>query len=180
MIERGAEWAHGMLQSEHTDVSYGGEGPTEMDAGTAVRTDYVSYYDGYAANLSRMAVVGTPSDAQRERYRDVLEIHRALMDDVLGAGVEATQVWEFVSEQASDRGYDSVSGLAGHSTGVWWHQEDPIFRPGNETRLRPGMVVCLEPILEGFWHLQDQLLITDDGAERLSDGFDIGELPVIR
>jgi len=32
------------------------------------------------------------------------------------------------------------------------------------------MAVCLEPFLEAFWHLQNQLLITNDGPELLSAG----------
>ncbi|MEZ4570878.1 MAG: hypothetical protein R2849_11240 [Thermomicrobiales bacterium] len=46
-----------------------------------------------------------------------------------------------------------------------------------ETReLRPGMVVCLEPILDGFWHLQDEILITDNDPELLSTMFDTSRL----
>ncbi|MFB6311382.1 MAG: M24 family metallopeptidase [Salinirussus sp.] len=176
MIRRGAEWAHGLLQSDRTDVRYGGEGPTPIDKGTAFRTDYVSYYRGYAANLSRMAVAGQPTEEQRECYADVREIHRTLIDEKLRPGVPVESIWEFVRDEIQARGYSSVSGLAGHSTGAWWHQEEPIFRPGIDAELRSGMVVCLEPIVDGFWHLQDQLLITDDGAELLSDTFDTAEL----
>ena len=69
-----------------------------------------------------------------------------------------------------------VIGLAGHSIGVWWHQEEPLFSPGEERELQTGMVVCLEPVLKRFWHVQDQLLITDDGPELLSDGFNTDQL----
>ena len=33
--------------------------------------------------------------------------------------------------------------------------------PNESGALEPGMVVCLEPVVDGFWHLQDELLITE-------------------
>lgn len=179
MIREGAEWAHGMLQSDNRMIKYGGEGPVSITTGDLLKTDYVSYHSGYAANLSRMAVMGTPTAEQRETYQELLEIHRAIIAETMHPGVEAQEVWMALRDQFREHGYDSVGGLAGHSTGVWWHQEEPIFRQGETTRLKPGMVVCLEPILEEYWHLQDQILITDSGPEILSETFPIDELFVM-
>jgi Xaa-Pro aminopeptidase len=179
MIERGAEWGHGMMQSDNTDITYGGEGPVPVEDGDVIRTDYVSYYRGYAANLSRMAVMGSPTDEQVEYYEDVRDIHRTILDEKIRPGVEAQEVYEFLKEQLRNHGYTDAASLAGHSTGIWWHQEEPIFHPGEETELQPGMVVCLEPIVDGFWHVQDQILVTEDGAELLSDEFDTSELFVM-
>lgn len=123
--------------------------------------------------------MGTPTAEQRETYQELLEIHRAIIAETMHPGVEAQEVWMALRDQFREHGYDSVGGLAGHSTGVWWHQEEPIFRQGETTRLKPGMVVCLEPILEEYWHLQDQILITDSGPEILSETFPIDELFVM-
>lgn len=179
MIEAGAEWAHGMLQSNNQLIKYGGEGPVPITAGDLVKTDYVSYHQGYAANLSRMFVMGNPTQAQMDTYAELLSIHEELIEETMHPGVEAQEVWMALRDKFQEYGYDSVGGLAGHSTGVWWHQEEPIFRKGETTTLKPGMVVCLEPILEGYWHLQDQILITEDGPELLSDSFDTSELFVM-
>jgi Xaa-Pro aminopeptidase len=179
MIREGAEWAHGMLQSNNQMIKYGGEGPIPITSGDLVKTDYVSYHRGYAANLSRMFVMGRPSNAQRETYAELFSIHQELIQGTMHPGVEAQTVWMTLRDKFQEHGYYSVGGLAGHSTGVWWHQEEPIFRPGETTTLTPGMVVCLEPILDGYWHLQDQILITEDGPEILSDTFNRGELFVM-
>jgi Xaa-Pro aminopeptidase len=48
--------------------------------------------------------------------------------------------------------------------------------PGEARPLLPGMVICLEPILDGFWHLQDEILVTDDAPELLSTTFDTSRL----
>lgn len=180
MVHRGAEWGHGMMQSNNTRILYGGEGPVEITNGDLVKTDYVSYFNGYAANLSRMAVMGRPSATQKRRYQELLEVHRSLIEEVLRPGITGDEVWNALNDRLREKRYTDAAGLAGHSTGVWWHQEEPILRSGEETTLKPGMVVCLEPIIEKYWHIQDQILITDDGAELISDGFDTNGLFVMK
>jgi Xaa-Pro aminopeptidase len=179
MLRLGAESAHGMLQASTNPITYGGESPVPIDRGVVVRTDYVCYYHGYPANLSRMAVMGTPSAEQEARYQTLLTVHRATIDQRLRPGVAASAVWEFVRERFTDAGFDWNVGLVGHSTGVWWHQEEPMLVPNESRLLRAGMVVCLEPILEGFWHLQDQILITESDPVILSDRFGIDQLFVM-
>jgi Xaa-Pro aminopeptidase len=179
MLRLGAESAHGMLQASTNPITYGGESPVPIDRGVVVRTDYVCYYHGYPANLSRMAVMGTPSAEQEARYQTLLTVHRATIDQMLRPGVAASAVWEFVRERFADAGFDWNVGLVGHSTGVWWHQEEPMLVPNESRLLRAGMVVCLEPILEGFWHLQDQILITESDPVILSDRFGIDQLFVM-
>jgi Xaa-Pro aminopeptidase len=179
MLRLGAESAHGMLQASTNPVTYGGEGATPIDRGVAVRTDYVCYYHGYPANLSRMAVMGTPSAEQVARYQTLLSVHRATIEQMLRPGVAASAVWEFVRERFTAAGFDWNGGLVGHSTGVWWHQEEPMLVPNESRTLRTNMVVCLEPILEGFWHLQDQILITGNDPVILSDRFGIDQLFVM-
>lgn len=176
MIENGAESAHGMLQASTTPVTYGGEGDVPIQPGVAVRTDYVCYYQGYAANLSRMAVMGPASSSQAERYETLLGIHRQTIETILRPGNTAEAVYEFGRDRLIDARSTVVSGLIGHSVGVWWHQEEPMLVPGERRTLRAGMVVCLEPILDGFWHLQDEILITDDEPKLLSTMFDTSRL----
>ena len=89
---------------------------------------------------------------------------------------EAAEVYEFVRERFVAAGHPEVASLVGHSIGVWWHQEEPMLIPNERRTLERGMIVCLEPILDGFWHVQDELLITDSGCELLSDGFETDEL----
>jgi Xaa-Pro aminopeptidase len=176
MIESGADSAHGMLQASTTPVTYGGEGDVAINPGVAVRTDYVSYYQGYAANLSRMAVMGPASTGQAERYATLVDVHRTTIDAVLRPGLSAEAVYDFGRARLIEARSTVVAGLIGHSVGVWWHQEEPMLVPGEKRLLRPGMVVCLEPILDGFWHLQDEILITDSDPEILSTKFDTSRL----
>lgn len=176
LLRLGCDSAHGMLQASTNLVTYGGEGDTPIERGVAVRTDYVSYLEGYAANLSRMAVMGPPSPEQQALYATLLRVHRTTIASALRPGVEAREVYRIFHEQMDAAGHPRVAGLVGHSIGVWWHQEEPMLVPSEARPLRPGMVVCLEPILDGFWHLQDEILIRDDEPELISTRFDTGGL----
>jgi Xaa-Pro aminopeptidase len=165
----GAESAHGMMQSSRNPITYGGESDIDVEPGDLIRTDYVSYHDGYAANLSRMAVMGAPTSVQEEMYDLLLSVHRETVTRMLRPGVRAAEVYEFVRERFVAAGFPSVASLVGHSIGIWWHQEEPMLIPTEDRTLERGMVVCLEPILDGYWHLQDELLLTDTGCELVSD-----------
>ena len=79
---------------------------------------------------------------------------------------------------------EQVGEIAGHGIGLeLW--ERPLIKvhdsPDDDVSLRPGMVLCLEPILApahpdgglaGIFVFEQQVLVTADGCEVLS-----GELP---
>lgn len=176
MLRLGAESVHGMMQCSANPVTYGGEGATPVRLGDLVRTDYVCYVQGYPANLSRMAVMGPATTEQTDLYRVLLSVHRETIEKMLRPQVPARDVFDFVRRRFIDAGFDWQAGLVGHSVGVWWHQEEPMLVPSESRILREHMVVCLEPILEGYWHLQDQVLITGQGPVVLSDRFDTSRL----
>jgi Xaa-Pro aminopeptidase len=173
---QGADSAHGMMQSSRNPITYGGESELPVESGDLVRTDYVSYHEGYAANLSRMAVMGDASSDQEEMYALLLRVHRETIANALRPGVRASEVYAFVRDRFVAAGFPSVASLVGHGIGVWWHQEEPMLIPTEEQALEAGMVVCLEPILDGYWHVQDEVVITEAGSELVSDGFQTDEL----
>ncbi|MCP9486924.1 MAG: aminopeptidase P family protein [Gaiellaceae bacterium MAG52_C11] len=176
LARHGAESAHGMMQSSRNPVVYGGESDVEVMLGDLIRTDYVSYHDGYAANLSRMAVMGDASPAHEAMYALLVSVHRETIAETLRPGIKASEVYNFVRDRFVAEGFPAVASLVGHSIGVWWHQEEPMLIPIEDRTLEPAMVICLEPILDGYWHVQDELLITDTACELLSDGLSTDEL----
>ncbi len=146
-IRRGANWAHGILNTSRNNVAYGGEGDMAFQAGDIIRNDYVSYLNGYPGHQSRTVVVGEPSQELRETYK----VHR--------------DIYHFANNAFNDAGIEGKVALAGHGVGAWWHQQEPYMVPSGKHTLEKGMVVALEPHI-GSWHLQDMVLITD-GAPRL-------------
>ena len=79
-LRRGANWAHGILNSSRNTVAYGGESDLAFEAGDIVRNDYVSYLNGYPGHQSRSVCLGPPSDEQKRIYQVVRDIYCATIE----------------------------------------------------------------------------------------------------
>jgi Xaa-Pro aminopeptidase len=176
-IRKGAGWAHGILNSSRNSVIYGGEGDTVFQEGDIIRNDYVAYHRGYPGHQSRTVVVGEPSAEQKATYRLVRDAYRATIEQCR-PGVQAQEIHRFASESFRKAGFPDPLALAGHSVGPWWHQQPPFLVPGSSVELEAGMVLALEPHVR-FWHLQDMVLVTDEGPRLLSARFSTDEMLVV-
>ena len=136
------------------------------------------------ADMTRTYVVGTPPDELVEYHRLVKEaLDRSL--EATKPGVPGIEVFKLVCELFEENGQKTVlsktpgevlengffHGL-GHGVGLEVH-EAPNLGRGGTAELIPGDVVTLEPGLyrQGFGgcRLEDLVLVTQDGAENLTD-----------
>ena len=177
-LRRGANWAHGILNSSRNAVAYGGESDMAFQAGDIIRNDYVSYLNGYPGHQSRTVVVGRPTDDQKNTYRVTRDIYRATIDRCR-PGAKASDIYHFANDSFHQAGFQGNVSLAGHGVGAWWHQQEPYMVPSSDRVLEKGMVVALEPHI-GYWHLQDMVLVTDDGPRLLSPLINTDEMLVAR
>ena len=175
-LRRGANWAHGILNSSRNTVAYGGESDLAFEAGDIIRNDYVSYLNGYPGHQSRTVVVGPPTAEQIETYRVTRDIYRATIDRCR-PGAKASDIYHFANDSFHRAGFQGNVSLAGHGVGAWWHQQEPYMVPSSSRVLEEGMVVALEPHI-GYWHLQDMVLITDHEPRLLSPLINTGEMLV--
>lgn len=138
-----------------------------MDAGCTV--------SGYWSDYSRAGTVGTPTDEQ-SHAQDA--IHRITTDAIalVRPGMRASSVWEFCLRQLDALGFpitSSITQLAarvGHGMGLDM-TEPPHLGPHDTTVLQAGMVITIEPGVAtsyGTFHVEENVLITEDGAEVLS------------
>lgn len=169
-LRRGANWAHGILNSSRNRIPYAGESDDAWQKGDIVRTDYVAYVDGYPGHQSRNAVLGKPSEQQVRDYATAREIYGKTID-ACRPGVSAGEVYDFVVKEFARHGWSYTSQLAGHGVGCWWHQQEPILRRKSPHVLEAGMVLALEPHVN-FWHVQDMILVKEGAPELLSAKFD--------
>jgi methionyl aminopeptidase len=152
-------------------VVHGVPGRQALREGDIVGIDFACYLDGWCADSARTVAVGVVSAPARgllDATREALE--RAIAECVpgrrlgdLGAAVEGF---------AGERGFAVVREFVGHGIGRRMHEQPSVpnyGRPGTGLRLKPGMVLAIEPMLNagsGRVRMLDDgwTVVTADGA----------------
>lgn len=176
-LAKGANWAHGILNSSRNTVMYGGESAFTFRRGDVIRNDYVLWYRGYPGHQSRPVSIAEPSPERRRDYQAVRDIYRATVARAR-PGVRACDVHAFAADAFRDAGYPGRVAIAGHSVGAWWHQQPPYLVPADDTPIEAGMVLAFEPHVNEY-HIQDMFLITAQGQENLSPLFGTDAMLVV-
>jgi methionyl aminopeptidase len=159
--------------------------------GDVIGIDFACFVDGWCADAARTVAVGVvsaPARALIDATREALA--RAISECVpgrrlgdLGAAVEG---------HASERRFAVVRDFVGHGIGRRMHEQPSVpnyGRPGTGLRLKPGMVLAIEPMLnagsgrvrmlDDGWtvvtadgalsaHVEHTVAITDDGPAILT------------
>ncbi|MCG2879961.1 MAG: Xaa-Pro peptidase family protein [Vulcanisaeta sp.] len=136
--------------------------------GDVLVTGATADISGYMAELERNLFVGEPPSEVIKYHKIALKLQEAALN-ALRPGVKASDVDRAVIKAAKELGvYDYLLHHSGHGLGLEAH-EAPFLDVGDDTVLRPGMVVTVEPgiyvpKLGGFRH-SDTVVIRDDGIE---------------
>ena len=147
-------------------------GDEPIASGVLVTVDAGCVVDGYCSDCTRTFAVGEVSERHQELYALCLEAQLAGLEAV-GPGVHGRDA------DAASRDRIEAAGLGwayghgmGHGVGMQIH-EAPALRPESTDVLEAGNVVSVEPGIyipdEGAGlRIEDLVLVTDDGAERLT------------
>jgi methionyl aminopeptidase len=130
-------------------VVHGIPGQTRLADGDLVSIDCGAFLGGWCGDAAISLAVGEPRPEDLELI--------AATDAALQRGIEAAQpgrqlgdVGHAIGLRARQAGYGLLAHHGGHGVGRAMH-EDPFVpnegRPGRGYRLRPGLVVALEPML---------------------------------
>lgn len=154
--------------------------PKPIVAGEMVVIDLGCVLNGYTGDFARTTVAGTPTREQGRLYQAAYAAHQAGIAAAV-PGARCGDVDRLIRDVLRDEGYEEYTAgwATGHQLGYGLHGS-PIIGPGVEDELRPGMVINLEPALFtpdrfdiGGVEIEDTLLITEDGNERLTHlGYD--------
>ncbi len=144
---------------------------TPVPADTLVTVDAGCVCDGYCSDCTRTFATGEISEQFEEIYAICLAAQLAGVAAV-GPGVGGREADAASRDPISEAGYGELYGHGmGHGLGLEVH-EAPGLRPESEDVLQPGNVVSVEPGIYmpavGGVRIEDLLLVTEDGAERLT------------
>lgn len=156
-------------------------GATRLEAGQVLHTDVAGNFVGYWSDLARTAFVGTPSPHQRNIYDRLYQAHVQTIATVR-PGLRAGDLYFNCQAAYQEAGLPFHMAHIGHGLGLGLH-EHPMLKPTTDEPLQPGMVLCIEPAyldpgVAGY-HIEDLVLVTDDGHEVLTDYQRVGDPQVI-
>ena len=136
-----------------------------------VLLDWGANVGGYFSDITRTFVSGEP-DPELARVAGVVVEANAAARAGAAPGVPAGEVDRLARQVISRAGYgEYFIHRTGHGLGIEGHEE-PYIRGDNPTPLVPGMTFTIEPGVylsgRGGVRVEDDVLVTDDGAESLT------------
>jgi Xaa-Pro aminopeptidase len=151
---------------------------TKFEAGRSFLIDGVSDFEGYHGDYGRTVCVGEPG----RRMQGVVDALSFVWDRVLPelkVGVTYAEIWALGQKLFTETGVDAGLVMGPHAVGLH-HTDEPgatefgPFAKDNLT-LQKNMVISVDmPVLGsglgGAAHLEDLVLITEDGPELLNPG----------
>lgn len=149
--------------------------------GSVVLVDWGAKFNWYVSDLTRVLVVGSIAPELQQALRVVREAHdRAIA--VIKPGIKASAVDKAAREFIDNSGFGkNFNHSVGHGIGLNVH-EAPGLRKKADDRLKPGMVVTVEPGIYlpgvGGIRLEDDILVTETGYEVLSSSLPLEFAPI--
>jgi Xaa-Pro dipeptidase len=158
-----------------------GAGRAVIKRNEPILVDFVSIFEGYMVDQTRIFSLGEPASHLSNAYQQALMIKKTLIE--LGKpGVSGSQLYEKSEAMAAEAGLadyfmgclEKVSFI-GHCIGLEL-DELPIIASGLETELKEGMVFALEPKFvfpgEGTVGIEDSFVVGADKLEQITLGSD--------
>lgn len=139
--------------------------------GDVVEASFGALVSSYQAESEHTFFYGEPTSQQISCFNAMYEAWQAGME-AAKPGVRCSEVNEAALSVIRSAGYEKyLRHRTGHGKGLEEH-EPPWIAQGDETVLRPGMIISDEPGLYvpgygGFRH-SDTLVITETGNRRLT------------
>ena len=142
-----------------------------IQEGDIVSLDAGVIYKGYHSDAARTHAVGKVS----EEAKKLIQVTKESFFEGIKfakAGNHLFDISGAIGRYAEERGYGVVRDLCGHGIGTALHEapEIPNYEVGRKgVRLRPGMTLAIEPMInigthEVDWLDDDWTVVTEDGS----------------
>lgn len=140
--------------SINEQVVHGIPGERQLCEGDIVGLDVGAYLDGFHGDAARTYAVGKVSESASKLMK--------ITQECLGRGIENARAGNSVGDisaaiqtHAESNGFNVVRQLVGHGIGRSLHEEPQVPNfgsPGRGPKLRPGMVLAIEPMINAGTH----------------------------
>ena len=159
-----------MCTSINEQVVHGIPDAVPLRQGDIVSLDIGLVRDGYYVDTAQTVPVGKVDEESDRLIRVTSEALQAGID-CLRPGQRLGDLSWAIQEFVEQRGFSIVREYTGHGIGRKLHEEPKIpnyGEPGKGVRWRPGMVVCIEPMVNAGVHATRTLddkwtVVTADG-----------------
>lgn len=162
--------------------------------GDIIGIDFGVVCKGYVGDSARTVVVGKETRPEAQKLIDVTKQALDAAIEVCTPKHRLSDIGKVVQAIAEEHGYGIVREFVGHGIGTRMHEDPqvPNYYDGPKKRLRPGLVIAIEPMLnlgteqvrvledgwtaitrDGSWsaHFEDSVAITETGPIVLSRPF---------
>ena len=149
--------------------------------GDILKADTGGYYKRYYSNVGRTAKLGPLSDADRDWWAKLRDIHRQIID-MLRPGNTGRELFEAATRLHEKHDIPFPYAHNGHGIGLFIH-EPPLISPHETAPYEPGMMSTVETrvrwVGEVGYHMEDLVEITDGAPIVRSDYFDNEEILIV-
>lgn len=177
--------------SVNEELVHGFPGPRKLVEGDIISIDIGAQYQGYHGDSAWTYGVGTITE-EAQRLLDVTEASLYAGLEIIRPDVRLFTVSHRIQKVIEEAGFSVVREYVGHGVGADLHEEPQIPNygiPDRGPRLKPGMVLAIEPMvnigeryvrtLSDNWtvvtvdgslcaHFEHTIAVTEDGFEILT------------
>ncbi len=168
LLEEGADWvpylSGGAGPAGYDDV-ISPASDTPLKRGDVLMLDTGALKDGYFCDYDRNFSVGPPSPEAANAHSRLMEAVQAGLETAR-PGARACDLWRVMAEIV---GGGETTGRLGHALGLQLTEGLSLIQ-ADETELKPGMVITLEPGIEtvvGRMMVHEENIVITTGAPRL-------------
>lgn len=148
--------------SINEEIVHGIPSERKLREGDIIGIDCGATLEGYVGDAAMTVIVGDAPDRIKQLVADAeAALYRAINRAWVGNRLH--DISYAVQEYAEARGYGIVREYCGHGVGTRMHEDPQVpnyGKPGTGPKLRPGLVVAIEPMLNLG---TDDVVVAGDG-----------------
>ncbi|MBN1223150.1 MAG: type I methionyl aminopeptidase [Candidatus Aminicenantes bacterium] len=146
-----------LCTSINEEIVHGIPSSRTLREGDIISLDFGVIYDGYFGDAARTYPVGEITPRAKHLIETAKKAFYKGMSQVK-SGNRLSDISHSVQQHVEDQGFSVIRSFVGHGIGLSLHEEPQIPNfgpPGRGPKLKPGMVLALEPMISiGGWEVE--------------------------